>query len=325
MKVSIIVPIYRVEEHIERCARSLMEQSYRNIEYIFVDDASPDKSMARLEKLLTDYPERRESIQIITHDENKGLPTARNSGLRVANGDYIFHCDSDDWVDECMISELIAVAQQEDVDIIYTDFYLSFHTNERYMRQPEFKMPMDCLQGMLCGSMKFNVWNKLIKRKLYVDHGIVFPTGQSMGEDMTIIKLFCKANTVKYIPNGYYHYMQTNPNAHTKRFSERQLVEIQRNLEDVVRYIEQHVAMDLNREVAYFKLNMKLPLLISLDTKMYALWRNWFPEANLFIKNNPAFSLRAKFIQYAALKRMDWLVKLYNQLVIRFVYGIIFR
>lgn len=325
MKVSIIVPIYRVEQHIEQCVRSLMEQRYTNIEYIFVDDASPDGSISRLHSTLADYPERQQSVQIIVHDANKGLPAARNSGMLRANGDYIFHCDSDDWVDSDMISELIAVAQQDEVDIVYTDFYLSFHSNERYMRQPLYTTPMDCLKGMLCGTMKFNVWNKFVKRQLFVENNIQFPTGFSMGEDMTMIKLFCQAKTVKYIPKSYYHYMQTNPNAFTKRFSDRQMVEIQHNLEGVMQYIRRHVTVDLSNEIAYFKLSMKLPLLISLDAKMYDLWRNWFPEANTFIKANPAFSFRTKCIQYAALKNQDWLVKLYNHVVIKFVYGIIFR
>lgn len=323
--VSIIVPIYKVEDHLERCVRSLMEQNYTDIEYVFVNDASPDGSLSLLHQILSDYPERAESVKIISHDVNKGLPAARNSGMNLATGDYIFHCDSDDWVDRYMISDLIAITRLSDIDILYTDFYLSFKSNERYMHQPKYENPMDCLIGMLCGSMKFNVWNKLIRRSLYVDNGITFPEGNSMGEDMTILKLFCKAETVKYVPQSYYHYMQTNPNAYTKRFSKAQLIDIQCNLENVVEYIHKHVALDLTREIEYFKLTMKLPLLISLDTKMYALWRNWFPEANLFIKSNPAFSLRTKLVQYAALKHQDWLVKLYNQMVIRFVYGIIFR
>ena len=94
-KISIIVPIYNVEQYIERCARSLFEQTYDDIEYVFVDDCSPDNSLNILYEVLNDYPHRISNVKIIRHIENKGLTAARNSGLEVATGDYIAHCDSD--------------------------------------------------------------------------------------------------------------------------------------------------------------------------------------------------------------------------------------
>lgn len=101
IKVSVIIPVYNVEKYIEHCARSLMEQTLMDIEYIFVDDCTPDHSMEILQRVLTDYPERLESIRIIHHTQNSGLATVRNTGLQIAQGEYIIHCDSDDWV-ECM-------------------------------------------------------------------------------------------------------------------------------------------------------------------------------------------------------------------------------
>lgn len=326
ISISIIVPIYKVEKHIGRCVRSLMEQSYKHIEYIFVDDASPDRSMEVLRQTLAAYPEREAAVKIISHEINQGLPAARNTGLAIAKGDYIFHCDSDDWIDGDMMEDMVRVIEQQGSDVIYTDFYLSFYKNERYMKQPAYREPKDCLQAMLSGGMKFNVWNKLVKRSLYTDHAITFPSGRSMGEDMTMMKLFCHAKTVSYIPKAYYHYMQTNPNAYTKCVSERQLDEIALNTADLINYVCQvYGEKYFASEIAYFKLNIKLPFLISLDRKMYDLWRLWYPESNPFIRDNPAFSTRVRFIQYAALKKQDWLVQLYNYLIVRFVYGFIYR
>ena len=101
-KVSVIVPIYKVEPFIERCARSLFEQTLDDIEYIFVNDCTPDKSMEVLSRVLEDYPGRKEQVRIITMPVNSGLPKVRRAGLEVASGDYIIHCDSDDWVDRTM-------------------------------------------------------------------------------------------------------------------------------------------------------------------------------------------------------------------------------
>ena len=98
-KVSVIVPIYEVEKYIERCVRSLFEQTLDDIEYIFVDDCTKDNSITVLERVIKDYPNRKSQITILHHETNKGLPQARKTGLLSARGDYIAHCDSDDWVD----------------------------------------------------------------------------------------------------------------------------------------------------------------------------------------------------------------------------------
>ena len=83
-KVSIIVPVYNVSKFIERCARSLFEQTFESIEYIFVNDCTPDDSITKLNKIIIDYPQRSKSIRIIEHETNRGLAAARNSGLLAA-------------------------------------------------------------------------------------------------------------------------------------------------------------------------------------------------------------------------------------------------
>ena len=99
-KVSVIIPIYKVEAFIVRCVNSLMRQTLSDIEYIFVNDATPDNSMALLQLIVNSYPERKEQVRIVEHEYNQGLPAARNSGLAVATGKYIFHCDSDDYMED---------------------------------------------------------------------------------------------------------------------------------------------------------------------------------------------------------------------------------
>lgn len=209
-KVSVIIPVYKVEKFVERCVRSLMEQTMDGIEYIFVDDASPDDSILILHKVLVDYPERSEHVKILVHSENKGLPAARNTGLAVAKGEYVFHCDSDDFVEKDLLSTLYEVACCEKADIVWSDYYVSYPNNERYMRQPSYDTPEAALKGMLHGRMKYNVWNKLVKRSLYTEHDITFPTGYAMGEDMTMMFLFSYAHKVAYVGKALYHYVSNN-------------------------------------------------------------------------------------------------------------------
>ena len=98
-KVSVVIPVYGVEKYIERCARSLFEQTLDDIEYIFVNDCTKDRSIDILNEVINDYPARKQQIRIVHHKENKGLPFARQSGWQVATGEYVANCDSDDWVD----------------------------------------------------------------------------------------------------------------------------------------------------------------------------------------------------------------------------------
>ena len=99
VRVSVVVPIYNVSQYIERCVRSLFEQTLQDIEYIFVNDCTPDASIAILEKLMEEYPARKKQSQVIHHEKNQGLACSRIDGVKVATGKYIIHCDSDDWVD----------------------------------------------------------------------------------------------------------------------------------------------------------------------------------------------------------------------------------
>lgn len=324
-KISVIIPMYKVEQFIVRCAVSLMEQTLSEIEYIFVDDATPDNSIALLGEVLKKYPERKDNVQIISHEKNKGLPAARNTGLAIAKGEYIFHCDSDDYVEKDMLEQLYKKAKEDDADIVWCDWWLSFARNERYMKQPEYFTSIDALKGMLSGVMKFNVWNKLVKRKLYTDSDIVFPAGYGMGEDMTMMKLFARAEKVVYLPKAFYHYVQLNAGAFSKTYSERHLLELQHNVSLLITDLQQKFENKLDREIAYFKLDVKFPFLISGDAAKYALWKKWYPEANKYILKNKNLSLRSRGLQWLASKNQFWAVRVYYYCVHCFIYGLIYR
>ena len=101
-KVSVIIAVYGAEKYIEKCARSLFEQTLDDIEYIFVDDCTPDKSMDILISVLSDYPNRNNQINIIHNLTNLGLGSTHTIGMKAATGDYLIHCDPDDWVEHNM-------------------------------------------------------------------------------------------------------------------------------------------------------------------------------------------------------------------------------
>lgn len=327
--VSVIIPIFNVAKFIERCARSLFEQTFNETEFIFVDDCSPDASIDILNSLILEYPEKQHAVRIVKHEVNKGLPAARNTGLELAKGEYIFHCDSDDWLEKNAVELMYADAISTNADIVWCDWYLSFDKNSRYMSQSPIDAhqisPIDCIRMMLGGKLKYNVWNKLVRRSLYENNQILFPEGYSMGEDMTMIKLFAFAGKISYLPKALYYYSQLNSEAFTKKTTETHLSQIKHNVDDLIDFIQKKFGYEFYQEIQFFKLNVKLPFLISPQIDSYRRWLAWYPEANSYIGQNPMFSKKTKFIQKSALEGRFWIIKLHYYLVIRIVYGVIFR
>ena len=329
MKVSVIVPIYKVEKFIVRCADSLLSQTLDEVEFIFVDDATPDRSMELLGQCLERHPRRKGQVRLLRHERNRGLPAARNTGLAAATGEYVFHCDSDDFVEPDMLETLYGAARGREADIVWCDWYLSFGRSERYMRQPDCATPLEALKAMLAGRMKFNVWNKLVRRSIYTENGIRFPEGHNMGEDMTMMQLFACARTVRYLPKAYYHYVRLNAHSFTQtsdsKAQEQHLEDLRYNVQRTISFIEKRYGQKLEREIAFFKLESKFPFLITTDRASFCRWTEWFPEANVYILQNKNVTFRSRLLQYMASKGQFWYVRLYHILLIRLVYGVIYK
>ena len=204
-KVSVIIPVYGVEKYIERCARSLFEQTLDDIEYIFVDDCTPDKSIEILKNVLEDYSLRKKQVLIISHEKNMGLPIARQSGLKVASGDYIIHCDSDDWVDTTMYEKMYNKAIEEDADMIVCDYYRSDGVTHREDTGFISKQKELFIKEMLYMRTSWAVWNKLVKRELYHSK-FVYPAG-AMAEDLLISEqLALFSNRISFLRENLYYY-----------------------------------------------------------------------------------------------------------------------
>lgn len=324
MKISVIIPFYNVSPFIERCARTLLEQTLEDVEFIFVDDASPDDSRSILGGVIAKHPDR--NVRIVTHEVNKGLPAARNTGLAYATGEYVYHCDSDDWLEKDMLEKMYRAAREKDADMVYCDYYLSFAESERLMVNPSFTSADDLLRkGFLSGSTKYNVWNKITRRSLFTDNGILFPSGHSMGEDMTMIMLASHAKSVAHVAKGLYHYVKVNQGAMTQTLSQRQLDDTRFNADRALKYIKGRLGGEEEKYVAFLKLNVKLPFLMSGDKSQYALWRKWFPEADSYAMENKVLPFRVRMIQWLAAKEQFWLVTLYSWVIAKLYYGLKYK
>jgi len=216
--VSIIVPVYNVEQNIERCARSLFEQTFKKVEFIFVNDCSPDNSIQILKKVIDWYPERKDQVTILNHEINKGVAAARNTGLDKAKGEYFMQVDSDDWVDTSMIEELFLKAKENDSDIVWSDFYVDFPNKPEdsiYSKQNVPGKASLCIIEILSGFLHSGLWNKILKRSICIENDIRFPEEVNMCEDLVFIIFYLlHTGQITYLPKAFYHYVQ-NPDSIT--------------------------------------------------------------------------------------------------------------
>lgn len=217
MKISILVPIYGVERYIERCARSLLSQGYPDIEYIFVDDASPDRSIEILGEVLAEYPGR--DVKIVTNQRNMGLAGTRNVAVNHATGDYILHVDSDDYIAPDAVAALAEKARDSGADIVVFDSVDLYDDSERVHRiRFDYSTKQDYIRAILWRQTRLSLWTKLLRRELY-RHVRAVP-GMDYGEDFYALpQLVYYASSVAKLDQPLYFYMRSNPDAISRSLS----------------------------------------------------------------------------------------------------------
>lgn len=216
MKISILVPIYGVEKYIEECAISLFEQNYDDIEYVFVDDCSEDKSIDLLKRVITRYPHRKNQCRIVKHEHNRGLAAARNTGVENATGDYLMHVDSDDRIpSNCIYTLTKDLKEKGSVDILV---FGSNNLCKNSQKENAFTFPVDkekYIEGILKKTNSPSIWAKLYNTKFYKDSGIRSVEGLNYSEDLAVVpRLLTKAKTIRGINKPLYDY-RTNQSSYT--------------------------------------------------------------------------------------------------------------
>lgn len=308
IKVTVIIPIYNVEKYIERCARSLFEQTLRDIEYIFVNDCTPDKSIEVLERIIEEYPHRKQQVRILHHDKNKGLPTARNTGLAASKGEYIAHCDSDDWAEPTMYEDLYIKAIENNADIVCSDFFMNTLAKQIYypMVSPQETKENTIKQYISYG---WNViWNMIVKSDLYKNNNIKSYDGYSFTEDYGLtIRLVYYANTIIHVKKAYYHYNRENQSS---------IVHQELNKDKREKMIHDEVSICcmtnefLKREGTYdtYEKELSWRMLKAKRGWLYDRmhWKDYektYPQSNKYLKTNPFVSRKDKLCQYLFLNK----------------------
>ena len=208
MKVSVLVPIYGVEKYIGQCANTLFAQTYADIEYVFVDDCTPDNSVEVLQQVLAEYPQRKNQVRIIRHEHNRGLGAARKTAFEAATGDFVMNVDSDDYLALDAVEKLVKKQQQTGADIV-SSAYCSHYENGQIVRrsEPDLSRETSLKLMLIQNTLLPHIWARLIRRSLYLDHEITSLEGINMAEDMALTpRLIHAAQSISYIDDVTYYY-----------------------------------------------------------------------------------------------------------------------
>ena len=219
--ISVIVPIYKVEEFLPRCLDSLCRQSLKNIEILLIDDASPD----RCGKICEQYATQDKRFKVFHHKENKGLSAARNTGIAQTSADYLMFVDSDDWVHEDFCKEAYECAIRNNADLVMFGYQYILkkngHNSNLFNTVSDGHKTKEEAIDLSTQAFGMVAWNKLYQRKLFEE--ICYPVGLIFEDSATSYKLIWKATNI-YCMNKILYYRFLRPGSITQRKPTREMV-----------------------------------------------------------------------------------------------------
>ena len=262
MLISVLVPLYNVEPFICRCVNSLFGQTYPHLEFIFVNDASTDNTLAVLQRLTEKFPERAKSVKIVNNPNNRGISTARDLALSLASGEYVLFVDGDDFLETDAIARLHKKKQSTGADIVVGDFVIEYKNCKVVYKHQNTLSNEKYFSGVIRRSIPCCIWGKLIRRDLFFQNQIKGIDNVSFGEDFAITtRLIYKAQKIDFLNHPIYHYIKTNQQSITKNLSMRCINDLLIVNGVLFEFFEN------NREIKnQLKLYTKLLLLKSLPT-----------------------------------------------------------
>lgn len=321
-KISVIIPIYNTAIYIERCARSLFEQTFLDIEYLFIDDCSTDNSIEILYDIISEYPMRKEQVKIIRNEKNSGQAFSRKIGMINAMGDYIIHCDSDDWVAIQMYEKMYKYAVENDYDMVWCDYYRSDGITHRIVSQncsvSQYSLVsayLTALKSNLIGSL----CNRLFKRELLTDN-FIYPS-TDMTEDLVMtLQIVLNSNRIGYLSEPLYYYF-VNTQSICMSVEEKK---IKRNLSDVItnnsiifELLDKYGWSEkLEEQIICKKFSSKEVLIPLLNNFEYrSLWKDIYPEINNKIWINSYIPWISKIRAFLILNKMYFLYSFFKNCI----------
>lgn len=261
--------VYNVEPYIGRCLHTLFGQTLADIEYIFVDDGSTDGSVSVIYDILDRYPHRKSAVKVLHHGKNCGVAAARTTGIRAATGEYIIHCDPDDWVETDMYEKLYARAVETGADIVACDYLL----NDNIMTCDYADTPQACLEDVARNRYRcIHLWTKLVRRSLIVGHDIVPFEGIDYAEDLNcMIRTFYWGESISVVHEPLYHYCTHADSVSTSESYLRNFKAHTENVERICRFLADTGERRYDTLCNYLKFRLKFEF-----REFFADDREWF-------------------------------------------------
>ena len=236
IKVSIIIPVYNVEKYIDRCLKCAVNQTFKDIEIILVNDGSTDKSINIINKYLKKYS----NITLI-NQQNQGLSSARNTGIKNANGKYIMFADSDDYFSKRFVETLYNTAEKEKSDIVVCNYKTVFENKKIKIKNKPLKIKTynsEKALDILIKDVFINnfAWNKIYKKEIFTENNINFPIGKTYEDMYVSYRLFHKSKKVSVINKKLYCYVKHKKSI-TATFTEKNFNDIISGLFEMKKYL----------------------------------------------------------------------------------------
>ena len=295
-KVSVLVPFYNVEKYVGRCVESLFSQTYSNIEYVFVNDCTPDNSMDIINEYIDKFNVRNKCV-IINHEVNKGISASRNDCLDNATGDYILFIDSDDYIDKDMVELLVKAAIENNADISGCGYIEEYKDRRVQMPQRYTNNHVEMMRAITLLTIKGVMWKLLIRRSIVEENQVRFIPDNTMVDDyLFCCQVFFYAKSFASVDKCMYHYIQYNPNNYSKTREFNITSQAKAIIKTEEFYKENGVYELVKDELLQRKFISKLPLLLNKNCYNVKLWRELFPESNnIWKKMNFSFKQKTLF------------------------------
>ena len=219
--ISLIAPVYRVEKYIGKFADSVFSQSYPHVQFIFVNDGTDDSSMEILNSMIeNEYSHLKERV-IIVNQPHSGLPFARESGVRYATGDYIWHVDSDDWVEKDAVERIVSKIEETGSDLIYFNFIQEYTDRSKVKRERNYEVNAASayVRNIFNHKSYACVWNKCVRRSVYDSHKIYYARYSYSEDAYLMTQVVSYSKSIAYLDAELYHYRKDNQSSlsHQKR------------------------------------------------------------------------------------------------------------
>lgn len=305
--ISVIVPVYNVNQYLKRCVDSIIKQSFEDYEVCLIDDGSTDGSELQCDLYATKYKER---VRVF-HQKNQGLGGARNTGIKAARGDYLFFVDSDDYISDDCLSLLVNEIIQRRPDLLIFNFKKIDETGRsKGVYSDKF---IEYKPGMLSCQIKNiqelllsfpSAWNKVFKRSLFTNYNICFPSKVWYEDIRTVLKVYQVAKRIFYLNQTLYYYVERKGSI-TNNLNAEKNKEIIDALVDIVDYYQNQGFYDqYYSELEYLAIrhlyiSASLRVLdIVIDNEIINCFRNYLKENFPLYKNNKYLKTSALKIRY---------------------------